>query len=272
MSTAERALAKRSSASRSAPGRAAVSASSRIRSSPGRRRSSSASSRCVPGADARELDGAALGARLGKLDGVPAVMAVEPRVAVQRERDVAASAAPSHSARAAVDRARDAAPVEEENRAAAALLDRGELREKRRRQRIPGLATEVDELDRRHRSADPSGQLEPLEARPALRARRRAAVDGDRALERRPLRRDRARVVARIRLLLERRVVLLVDDDEAEPRDRREDRGASAHDDRRLSGRRCARARHAAPRRSARSGAPRPDRRTARGTVPPSAE
>ena len=39
-------------------------------------------------------------------------------------------------------------------------------------------------------------------ALPALRPRRRAAVDGDRALERRPLRRDGARVVARVGLLL----------------------------------------------------------------------
>ena len=48
ISTARSAAAKRSSASRSAPGLPAVSASSRIRSSSGTRLASSASSRCVP--------------------------------------------------------------------------------------------------------------------------------------------------------------------------------------------------------------------------------
>ena len=72
---------------------------------------------------------------------------------------------------------------------------------------------------------------------PALRPRRGAAVDGDRTLERRALRSDRARVVARIRLLLERRVVLLVDDHEAEVAHRREDRRARADDDSRLAAR-----------------------------------
>ena len=81
------------------------------------------------------------------------------------------------------------------------------------------------------------GRLEPLESRPALCARRRAAVHGDGTLDRRPLRGDRPRVVPRIRLLLERRVVLLVDDDEAELAHRREDRRSSTDDDPRLPGR-----------------------------------
>ena len=169
-----------------------------------------------PGSDACQLDRAALGARLRHLDRVAAVMAVKPRVGVQRQRDVAAAAASRHAARAAVDGARDSPAVQEENRAPAAFLDRRELCEKRRRQRVASLAAEVDELHRRHRRADPRRERETLEARPALRPRRRAPVDGDRPLERRALRRDRARVVARIGLLLERRVVLLVDDDEAE--------------------------------------------------------
>ena len=102
-------------------GPATVSASSRIRSSPGSLRASSASSRCVPGADPRELDGAAVRAGLGQLRRVAAVVAVEPPVAMQRQRDVAARAPASRPARAAVDRARDPAPVEEEDRAAASL-------------------------------------------------------------------------------------------------------------------------------------------------------
>ncbi len=75
-----------------------------------------------------------------------------------------------------------------------------------------------------------------LEGLPALRAGRRAAVDRDRSLERGPLGRDRPRVVARVGLLLVGRVVLLVDADQAEPGQRREDRGARADHDRRLAG------------------------------------
>ncbi len=81
------------------------------------------------------------------------------------------------------------------------------------------------------------GSAEPLESRPALCTRSRAAVHGDGTLDRGALGGDRARVVARIRLLLERRVVLLVDDDEAQARDRREDRRSSSDDDRRRAGR-----------------------------------
>ena len=94
----------------------------------------------------------------------------------------------------------------------------GELGEQRRRERIARLAAQIDDAHGRQRRADPRRQLEPLEPRPALDARRRAPVDGDGALERRPLGRDGACVVARIRLLLEGRVVLLVDDDQPEAR------------------------------------------------------
>ena len=71
---------------------------------------------------------------------------------------------------------------------------------------------------------------------PALRPRRRAPVDGDRTLERRPLRRDRPGVVARVGLLLVRGVVLLVDADQPEAAHRREDGRAGADDDPRLAG------------------------------------
>ena len=189
------------------------------------------------GPDARELDRSALRARLRQLAGEPAVVAVQAAVVVQGQRDVAAPAAPRHAARAAVDRPRHAATVEEENRASAALTHGCQLGQERRRERIAGLAPQVDELDGRHRRADPCRQRQPVEARPALGARCRAAVHGDGALERRPLRRNRPRVVPRIRLLLERGVVLLVDDDEPEAVDRREDRGTRPDHDRRAAGR-----------------------------------
>ena len=218
-------------------------------------------------ADPRELDGAALRAGLGQLRRMAAVVAVEPPVAMQRQRDVAARAPASRPARAAVDRAGDPAPVEEEDRAAASISHGGQLREQRRRERIAGLAAQVDEPDGRQRRADASGKLEPLEPRPALRARRRAPVDGDRALDRGALRGHGSRVVPRVRLLLERRVVLLVDDDEPEPVDGREDRRARADDDARSAGCAGARARRAARPPSARSAEPRRDRRSGRGTA-----
>ena len=114
---------------------------------------------------------------------------------------------------------------------------RAELGEQRRRERVAGLAAQVDETDRRQLGAEPLAQLEPLEPLPALRPRRRAAVERDSPFERSPLGRDRARVVARIGLLLVRRVVLLVDADQADAVHRREDRRARADDDTRLAGR-----------------------------------
>ncbi len=84
-------------------------------------------------------------------------------------------------------------------------------------------------------AAEPLAQLEPLEALPALRPRRRAPVHRDRPLERGPLGGDGARVVAGIGLLLERGVVLLVHANEAEPAHRREDRRPRADDDPRVA-------------------------------------
>ena len=82
--------------------------------------------------------------------------------------------------------------------------------------------------------ASRAAELQPLEPRPALGSRRRAPVDGDGALERSPLGSYGARVVARIRLLLVRRIVLLVHADDAEAAHRREHGGARADDDPRL--------------------------------------
>ena len=136
-----------------------------------------------------------------------------------------------------MDRTRDAAAIEEENRTPTCLLYRGQLREQRCRERIPALASQVDDAHGRQRSADPRRQLEPFEARPALRTRRRASVDGNRALERRALRGDRPCVVARVGLLLVRRVVLLVHDHEAEAGDGSEHRRPCTDHDARLADR-----------------------------------
>ncbi len=76
-----------------------------------------------------------------------------------------------------------------------------------------------------------------LERLPALGARGRAAVHGHCTLERRALCGHGPRVVARVRLLLVRGVVLLVDADHAQPRHRREHGRSRTHDDRRLAAR-----------------------------------
>ncbi len=154
---------------------------------------------------------------------------------MQRQRDVAELAAAREPARAAVDRRHEPAPVQQQDRLAAVLRDPSELGEKRRRKRVAGFAAQVDDLHRRHRSTQPRAELEPLEPLPALRPRRRAPVDRDGTLERGPLRRDRACVVARVGLLLVRGVVLLVDADQAEAQHRREDGRARSDDHRRLS-------------------------------------
>ena len=103
--------------------------------------------------------------------------------------------------------------------------------QQRRRQRIAGLTAEIDDPHTRQRRADTGGELEPLQPLPALGARRRAAVDGDGALERGALGRDRARVVPRVGVLLVRGVVLLVEHDQTDVPHRREHRRARADDD-----------------------------------------
>ncbi len=187
------------------------------------------------GADARELDRAAVRAVLRQRLRVPAVVAMQPLVAVERQRDVAAPAPPRPAAGTAVDRTRDASAVEEEDRAPASLLHAGELGKQRSRERIATLTPQVDDADARHRGADPKGEREPLEPRPALGPRRGAPVHGDRALQSGSLGGHRPRVVARVGLLLVGGVVLLVHDHEAEVGDGSEDRGARADDDARLA-------------------------------------
>ena len=188
-------------------------------------------------ADVGELDRSARRAGVGHRLPVAAVVAVEAPVTMEGQRHVAVPAPSRDSAGAAVDRGRDPAPVEQEDRLAAVLGQPPELRQEGRRERVAALAPEVDEADTGQRGADPGREHEVLEARPALRSGRGAAVDRNGSLERRALRCHGARVVARIRLLLERAVVLLVDDDEPEPRDGREHGRARPDDDSGLSAR-----------------------------------
>ena len=190
---------------------------------------------------------------------------------MQGERDVTVGAPPRDAAGAAVNGGRDAAAVEHQDRPAAVLYQHAECLEQRCREGVAGLAPQVDEPDARHRRADASRERRAPQARPALRPRRRRAVHRDRPLEGGALGRDRARVVARVRLLLVGGVVLLVDDDQADPAHRREHRRAGADHDPGLPLARSGRARRVARRRRATSAGSRPGRRTGSGSAPPSA-
>ena len=107
-----------------------------------------------------------------------AVVAAQLRVAVQDERDVAVRAADRRAAGAAVERRRDAAPVEQQDRLATALGDRPQLGQQRRRQRVAGLATQVDDrapaADRRRSGRRARGaRASPSSRAAASRSRRR---------------------------------------------------------------------------------------------------
>ena len=98
-------------------------------------------------------------------------------------------------------------------------------------------AAHVEHAHGRQRArVDAVGQLEVRQRMPGLRPRRGGADQQPRAGAAGALGGDRAGVVARVALVLEGRVVLLVDDDQPEVGDRREDGGARADGDPRLAG------------------------------------
>ena len=156
---------------------------------------------------------------------------------MKHQSDVAERATERRSAGAAVERRRDATAVQQQNRLPALLLDRPKLLQERSRERVPGLAAQVDDPHARKRASQPPPQLESVEALPTLGPRRRTAVDRDRALEGSALRGNGARVVARIGFLLVGLIVLLVHADDADVAQRRKDRRTRADDEPRLSSR-----------------------------------
>ena len=185
---------------------------------------------------ARKRDRAAVraGARHGL--GMAAVVARDPAGhSMQHQRDVAVRAPPHPTARAARQEVRPPAPVEEDDRLLAPLahaaqrIDRPLVERPRRLQRS-------DEVHGRQRPAvDPRGQQRALPPENALGTRCGAARHEHGAGLLPPALGNAPRVVARITLLLVRRVVLLVDHDQAEVGERREDGGARAHADARLA-------------------------------------
>src|SRR5262249_9563559 len=112
--------------------------------------------------EAREVGRAARRAHLRRALRVAAVMAPQRLVAVQDETDVAVRAANRLPACAEVGRGRDAAAVEEQDRLAPGLRDRAELVEEGRRERVPSLAAQVDDLHGGKLTCEPPAELEPL--------------------------------------------------------------------------------------------------------------
>ena len=167
---------------------------------------------------------------------MPAVMAAQRPSLVQDECDVAVRTAERRPAGAAMQRGRHAAPVEEQDRLPAPLGDRGQLGQERRRDQVAGFPPQVDDPNGWQLPSEPAAELEPLEALPALGPGRGAPVEHDRSVEGSALRGDRPGVVARVRLLLVRGVVLLVDADHAEVGHGREQRRARADDEGRRPG------------------------------------
>ena len=84
-----------------------------------------------------------------------AVVAAEPPVAVEHQRDVAIGTTEGLPAGTAVERGCDPAPVEEQDRLASALRDPAELGQERRRERVAGFPAQVDDPNGRQAGADP---------------------------------------------------------------------------------------------------------------------
>ena len=221
-STAAGSLAKRSSVASRLPRRSVASASSRSTRDVRQQLADGLADALGARAEAGELDRAAVRARARRALRVAAVVAAQAVAGVQREADVAALAAEALAAAAAVQRRRLAAAVEQQDRAPALVGEAHEARAQRPRERIEAVAAQVDDLDARQVAADARRQRRARQARPALRARRGRAHHERGALEPRALGGDAAGVVARVVALLVGRLVLLVDDDQADVGQRRE--------------------------------------------------
>ena len=194
---------------------------------PGNSSAASCSSRSTPGPTATKLPCAcAFRALLGRRHRVAAVVADQPPPeAVIDQPGVAVRTGHAVAAGVAQGQRREAAAVEEQQRLLAALerkLDGlGEPRRDEAAARRP-LALEIDRLDRRQMlPAEPLGQVQ-MRVAAALGVhhgfdRRRGRRQHDRNLAlARTHHRHVAGVVAHAVLLLVGRVVLLIDDDEAE--------------------------------------------------------
>ena len=188
-----------------------------------------------PGAMAGQGDGAAVRAALRQRFGMAAVVAAKPaRALVDDERDVALGAPPPSAAGSTAHERRPATAVQHHDRLPADIADLAECLDGPRVEgtAIPRGRPHVEHVHRGQRDAVGAlRQLEPGQAVPALRTRRRAAADEDGPGRLRATGRHLPRVVARIPLLLVGGVVLLVHHDQPGIANRREHGrpGADAH-------------------------------------------
>ncbi|MBE7452555.1 MAG: hypothetical protein HS111_27850 [Kofleriaceae bacterium] len=190
------------------------------------------------------LDAAAGGARRAGLGDAVGEVAVVTDQAIGRavvgHRHRAVPAAERVAAGLAHHEGREAAAVEEQDRLLAGsqgLVDGAGQRRRQHALAVGQPAPEVDDLDRRQRGArGAAGHDQEPEAAGAgggvgLEARGGRAQDGDGAGALGADQGDVAAVVAHALVLLERAVVLLVDDDHPQVGDRREHRRARAEGD-----------------------------------------
>ena len=223
---------------RARSGFAAVSASSRISSSSGNSRASSRSSRCVPGAEPRELGRAARRARRRRRLGVAAVVAAQPPSPWRTSATSQFGQRIVVAAGAAVQRRRDAAAVEQQDRLAAALGDAAQLARAAApragspprgagRRRAPAAARRRRGRRARAARAAPSSRAAASRCR-RPRPRPRAPRASRRPCARRSAGRTPACTTASCSSSTH---------DQAEPAHRREDRRARADDDPRLAAR-----------------------------------
>ena len=158
---------------------------------------------------------------------------------VQRQGDTAALALHGFAAIRTDQRARVTATIQEEDRLLAPFEARadavGQLAgEDVLALRVQDLAAHVHDPESRHRAVvdalghDVQGIAPGRRVLPGLQRRRGGTQHAGRAEDRGAHHRDVASVVHRRLALLERRLVLLVDHDEAQVRERGEDRGAGA--------------------------------------------
>ena len=159
------------------------------------------------------------------------------RRAVQDERHVALRALPHAPAAAAAEEVGPAAAVQQHDRLLTVAPHGVQRLGGVGVQRVGGIA-HVEHPHRRQRAAvDARGQHEALEPVHALGPRRGRPGDEHRAGLARATGGDRARVVARVALVLVGGVLLLVDHEQTEVADGREHRRARAHADARLAAR-----------------------------------
>ena len=182
----------------------------------------------------------ALGADVGRRLAVVAIVTAQPRrIAVVGERDIATRTLWRVAAAATLHMVRVATSIEPQQHLLLALESFGDRRPERRRQQAGAAAitAQIDHTHDRHGAAiDARRQRQALvlaarRVRERLQARRGRTQHDRHTKQLRAPHRDIATVIAQLLALLVGRLVLFVDHDQLQPRQRREHRAPCAHDD-----------------------------------------